>query len=170
VARSPDEARGADIREGICACRFARAGYALVALALLAATGAFALTTRTYTPDAAIGVANSFIDRINAGDLKGAYDLTGGDAAVGASFAEFDARLRHQLAIDILPLHRPATFVGLRSGRQSYGNRLRRWITGRKVDPDVVGVDYSLGVPFEVRLASDERGNWRVIFFQSHAA
>ncbi len=143
---------------------------ALVALAVLAAAVAFGLTTRTYVPPAAIAVANNFIDRINAGDLQGAYSLTSRDAAVGASLAEFDAKVRRQLAIDAFPLRRSAIFVGLRRGGQSCGNRLRRWIAGRKVDPDVVDLDYSFGLPFEIRLRSDQRGNWRIIFFYSHAA
>ncbi len=145
-------------------------GYALSVALVLAAAAAFGLITRTYVPSAAIGVANRFIDRINAGDLPGAYDLTTRDASVGSSFAEFDAKLRRQLAIGAFPLHRPVALVRIRSGDQSYGNRLRRWITGRKVDPDVVDLDYSFGLPFEIRLAPDQRGSWRVIFFQSHAS
>jgi len=138
-------------------------------LAVLA-EGAFALTIRAYVPRAAVGVADSFINRINLGDVPGAYDLTSRDAGVGQSLAEFDARVRRQLAIDAFPLRRSATFVGLRGGGQSYGNRLRRWITGRKVDPDQVDLDYIFGPPFEIRLTSDAHGNWRVVFFQSHAS
>ena len=182
MARSPDEAppgrREAPPVAGSAptsgsggpAYRVAHAGYALVALAVLATTGVFALTARTHVPGVAIAVANSFIERISAGDVMGAYDLTRQDASVGSSLAEFDAKLRRQLAIDTFPLHRSAIFVGLRGGSQSYGNRLRRWIMGRKVDPDVLDLDYSFGVPFEIRLASDERGGWHVVFFQSHAS
>ena len=146
-------------------------GCALTVLAVfLAAATGFGLTARTHVPAAAIDVANSFIDRIKVGDLQAAYRLTGQDAAVGASLSEFDARLRRQLAINAFPLRRAATFVGIRGGGQSYGNRLRRWIMGRKIDPDVVDLDYSFGLPFEIKLASDERGGWHVVFFQSHAA
>ena len=141
-----------------------------VALAGLAAATGYGLTVRSYVPPAAVDVANNFVERVNAGDLPAAHRLTRRDAAVGASLAEFEAKLRRQLAIDAFPLRRPVTFVGARSGGQSYGNRLRRWIMGRKVDPDVVDLDYSFGLPFEIRLAADEGGNWRIIFFQSHAA
>ncbi|HLH91672.1 MAG TPA: hypothetical protein VKX28_24745 [Xanthobacteraceae bacterium] len=150
-----------------------RPGYAitpLIALTAFAAAAGLGLTSRTHVPTAAIAVANSFIDRINVGDLQTAHRLTGRNAPVGTSLAEFEAKLRRQLAIDTFPLHRSATFAGLRAGGQSYGNRLRRWIMGRTVDPDTVDLDYSFGVPFEIRLASDERGNWHVVLFQSHAA
>jgi hypothetical protein len=40
---------------------------------------------------------------------------------------------------------------------------------GRKVDPDQVSVDYYVGMPFEVRLRSDDAGKWRITFIQSHA-
>jgi hypothetical protein len=40
---------------------------------------------------------------------------------------------------------------------------------GRKIDPEQVALDYIFGPPFEIRLASDERGNWKIISFQSHA-
>ena len=140
------------------------------ALAILVATAAFGLTARTHVPPAAIGIANSFIDRINFGDLSEAYSLTRRDAAVGESLGDFDAKLRRQLAIDAFPLHRSVTFVGIRNGGQSYGNRIRRWLSGSKVDPDVVDLDYMFGLPFEIRLASDARGTWRVVFFQSHAS
>jgi hypothetical protein len=32
-----------------------------------------------------------------------------------------------------------------------------------------VDLDYSFGLPFEIKLTSDERGGWHVVFFQSHA-
>jgi hypothetical protein len=155
---------------GIPACRFAHAGYALVVLAALAATAALGLTMRTHVPPAAVDVANTFIDRINVGDVPAAYRLTRQDASVGTSLGEFDLKLRRQLAIDAFPLHRSVNFIAVRGGGQSYGNRLRRWMSGRKVDPDIVDLDYVFAVPFEIRLASDERGNWRVIFFQSHSS
>jgi hypothetical protein len=120
-------------------------------------------------PPAALSIANRFIDLINVGDLQEAYGLTGRNAAVGETLAEFDAKLRGQLAIDAFPLRRPVSFVSLRGGGQSYGNRLRRWVMGRKVDPDLVDLDYDFGLPFEIRLAPGERGNWHVISFLSHA-
>jgi hypothetical protein len=142
----------------------------LAALIGLATATAFGLTVRTYVPPAATSVANRFVDRVSAGDLQAAYELTARNASVGGTPAEFDAKLRRQLAIDAFPLRRPVSLVGLRGGGQSYGNRIRRWIMGRKLDPDVVDLDYDFGLPFEIRLAPDARGTWRVEFFQSHAA
>ena len=66
--------------------------------------------------------------------------------------------------------HRTVEFIGIRGGFQSCGNRLRRRIFGRKIDPDSINIDHFVGEhPFETRLTSDDRGQWRIAFFQSHA-
>ncbi len=66
--------------------------------------------------------------------------------------------------------HRTVEFIGIRGGFQSCGNRLRRRIFGRKIDPDSISIDHFVGEhPFETRLTSDDRGQWRIAFFQSHA-
>jgi hypothetical protein len=114
-------------------------------------------------------ISRNFIDRVQAGDLDGAYMLTSREASVGSSFAGFEASIRRQMGIDAFPAERPVELIGTR-GFQSYGNRLRRWITGRKIDPDQVSVDYFIGLPFEVRLKSNDKGEWRVTYFQSHAS
>ena len=78
-------------------------------------------------------------------------------------------RVRGQLPIDTFPTSPAAELIGSRSGFQSCGNRLRRWVSGRKIDPDIMSVDYVLGAPFEVRLTSDDQGQWWISYFQSHA-
>jgi hypothetical protein len=131
---------------------------------------AAALARWHHIPTKAIGTAQAFVDRLNAGDMRGAYQLTEPRASVGTSLEEFASKVQYQLNADAFPLRRPVKFLGVRSGVQSYGNRLRRWIARRKIDPDQITVDYFFGLPFEVRLASDGMGEWKVVFFQSHAA
>jgi len=58
--------------------------------------------------------------------------------------------------------------LGIRSGPQTYGNRFRRWVMGRVVEPDLISIDYNVAVPFEIRLAL-QGDKWRIVYFQSHA-
>lgn len=53
---------------------------------------------------------------------------------------------------------------------QSCGNRWSRRLRG-KVEMDTISLDFLVqGHPFEVRLRSDQDGEWTVIYFQIHAA
>jgi hypothetical protein len=143
--------------------------FGLVA-AIVVTGGAAALLARwNYVPPEAMKISRSFVDCIRMGDLRGAYLLTNQGVSVGTTLAAFEGNIRQQLRIDAFPVHRSVELIGTRGGAQSYGNRLRRWIMGRKVDPDQVIVDYFFGPPFEIRLASDERGTWQITLFQSHA-
>jgi hypothetical protein len=105
---------------------------------------------------------------VQAGDIDRAYLLTNRGPAVGSTLAAFANRIREQLGVTTFPLDRTIDVIG-RHGIQSCGNRLRRWVLGRKIDPDELSVDYWFDGPFEVRLGSDSNEQWRVIFFQSHA-
>jgi len=58
---------------------------------------------------------------------------------------------------------------GVKGGFQTYGNRLRRWLAGRKVDPDRIGLEFEAGPPLEIRMVSSPDGKWRVTYFQTHA-
>jgi hypothetical protein len=148
------------------------------ALLCAAALGAFlsiganyALSRWRYIPPEPLAISRHFVDLVQAGDLSDAYLLTTGGSDVGATLAEFDARIRQQLLIDVFPTDRPVKLIGIRSGSQSYGNRLRRWLSGRTLDPapgEQFSVDYLVGLLFEVRLAFYE-GKWIIVYFQSHA-
>jgi hypothetical protein len=138
-------------------------------LGILLAIGAgYVLSHWRYVPPEPLAISQTFIDLVQAGDLSAAYLLTDQRGGVGATFAAFDANIRHQLGIDSLPSHRPTQMIGVVSGPQTYGNRVRRWLLGRELDPDQISIDYWVGLPFEIRLAIYE-GNWRIVFFQSHA-
>ncbi len=105
---------------------------------------------------------------VQAGDLSKAYLLWEQRGFVGATPAEFDAKIRHEWGIESFPTHRSVEMLGITSGPQSYGNRLRRWLLRRKLDPTQISVDYLVEIPFEVRLAPDQ-GSWRIVYFQSQA-
>jgi hypothetical protein len=142
--------------------------YGLVAIVIVTTGAAYALAHLSYVPLPPIEISKNFIDLIQAGNLDDAYLLTNQEVSVGSSFAAFEANIRYQMAIDAFPTNRPVKLIGTHSF-QTYGNWLRRSIMGRKIDPDQVSVDYFIGLPFEVRLRSNDKGEWRITYFQSHA-
>jgi hypothetical protein len=144
-------------------------GCGLVLITLAVAGAGYGLARLSCSPDAPWTISRNFIDFVQAGKIADAYALTDRRRSVGRDLAAFDANIRHQLAIDAFPSHRNVEISRNRSDLQSCGNRLRRWILGRKVDPDQISIDYDVGLPFEIRLTSDDNGHWRIIFFQSHA-
>jgi hypothetical protein len=142
----------------------------VLVLIILSATGSgYVLSRSNCLPDAPLAISRNFIDLVRAGELDRAYQLTDQRSSVGRTLATFEARIRGQLPIEPLPTRPAAELIGNRSGFQSCGNRLRRWVSGRKIDPDIMSFDYVVGVPFEVRLSSDDQGRWRISYFQSHA-
>jgi hypothetical protein len=157
-------------QEPVVSWKFVKAAsYGLVAIVIVTTCAAYVLPHSRYVSRVPIDISRNFIALIQAGDLGGAYLLTDQKADVGSTLADFEANIRYQLAIDVFPANRPIKLIGTQGGFQSYGNRLRRWVTGRKTDPDQVNVDYFVGLPFEVSLRSNDRGEWRITYFQSHA-
>lgn len=149
--------------------RAARILLSLSALGVALALGVgYLLSHWLYVPPEPVAISRQFIDLVQAGDLSEAYLLTTQRGFVGATPAEFDAKIRHELGVDSFPTHRPIKMIRVTSGPQSYGNRLRRWLLGRTLDPDEISVDYYVEISFEVRLASHD-GKWRIVYFQSHA-
>jgi hypothetical protein len=144
-------------------------GCGLVLITLAVAGAGYGLSRFSCSPDAPWTISRNFVDLVQAGKIADAYALTDRRRSVRPDLATFDANIRHQLAIDAFPTHRNVEISGNYTGFQSCGNRLRRWIPGRKVDPDQISIDYDVGLPFEIRLTSDDNGHWRIIFFQSHA-
>jgi hypothetical protein len=141
---------------------------AALVLCLLSVAAFTVLSHWTYVPPEALATSRRFVDLAKRRQLSEAYSLTDQGRDVGLTLQDFDTRIRQQLGTDSLPLDAPVEMIGVRSGPQSYGNRLRRWLFGRTVDPDYISIDYFVSVPFEVRLRS-HAGQWRVVFFQSHA-
>ena len=141
----------------------------LVSITMTAIGSRYVLSRSNCLPDAPLAISRNFIDLVRAGELDRAYQLTDRRISVGSTLAAFEAKIRGQLPIDTFPTSPAAELIGSRRGFQSCGNRLRRWVSGRKIDPDIMSFDYVLGAPFEVRLTSDDQGQWRISYFQSHA-
>jgi hypothetical protein len=125
---------------------------------------------RRYIPAEAIETSRRFIALMESGDLRDAYALTAQDRLCGTSFQAFEAKARIQLAEVVQRTHPPVEFVRESNGFQTYGNRVRRWLAGRKLDPDTLSLEFMVGTPFEVRLVSSGDGKWKIAYFQSHAA
>lgn len=139
---------------------------ALLILCGLAGAGYWGLH-RQYVPPDAIAVAERFVSLIKAGNFAEAYSLTTQDALPGRTLEQFEANVQRRVAVDAL---KPTVeWRGVKGGFQTYGNRLRRWLAGRKVDPDSIGLEFEAGPPLEVRMVSSPDGKWRVTYFQTHA-
>jgi hypothetical protein len=146
-----------------------RLTFFLVAITMSATGAGYVLSRSNCLPDAPLAISRNFIDLVRAGEFDRAYQLTDRRIAVGRTLAAFEAKIRGQLNIDTSPTSPAAELIGSRGGFQSCGNRLRRWVSGRKINPDIMSFDYVFGAPFEVRLTSDDQGQWRISYFQGHA-
>ena len=122
-----------------------------------------------YVPPDAIALAERFLSLIKAGNLTEAYSLTTQDALPGSTLEQFESNVEHRMG----GLNEKVSIEwrGRRSGYQTYGNRLRRWLAGRKLDEDRISLEFELGgqVPLEIRVVSLPDGRWRVTYFQTHA-
>jgi hypothetical protein len=148
--------------------RFLIFGLVLLVIAVLTAGAGYWGLRRQYVPPDAIAVAERFISLIEAGNFADAYSLTTQDALSGRTLEQFQANLRAHVGLK-LPARFPAKYVGETGGFQTYGNRLRRWLAGRKIEQDIIHLEFDAGAPLEIRLVSSPDGKWRVTFFQTHA-
>jgi hypothetical protein len=123
-----------------------------------------------YVPSEAIGMSRRFTSLIESGNLREAYALTTQDDLSGSTFEAFETKTRDRINQVVFAAHPPIQWVGERGGFQTYGNRLRRWLAGRKLDPELLSLEFTVGAPFEVRLVSVGEGKWRIRYFQTHAA
>lgn len=139
---------------------------ALLILGGVAGAGYWGLH-RQYVPPDAITLSERFLSLIKAGNLAEAYSLTTQDALPGRTLEQFESNVHRRVAVDALTS--TVEWRGVRGGFQTYGNRLRRWLAGRKVDPDSIGLEFEAGPPVEVRVISSPDGKWRVTYFQMHA-
>jgi hypothetical protein len=139
---------------------------ALLVLCAGAGAGYWGLHRQYVSPDA-IALAERFISLIKAGNFAEAYALTTQDALPGRTLEQFESNVHHRVALDALTA--TAEWRGVKGGFQTYGNRLRRWLAGRKLDPDSIGLEFEAGSPVEIRLISSPDGKWRVTYFQTHA-
>ena len=122
---------------------------------------------RQYVPPDAINLSEHFLSLVKAGNLAEAYSLTTQDALPGRTLEQFVSNVHRRVAVDALTS--TVEWRGVKGGFQTYGNRLRRWLAGRKLDPDSIGLEFEAGPPVEVRVISSPDGKWRVTYFQTHA-
>ena len=141
-------------------------GLALLILGGIAGAGYWGLH-RQYVPPDAIASAERFLSLIKAGNFAEAYSLTTQDALPGRTLEQFESNVHHRVALDTLTP--TVKWRGVKGGFQTNGNRLRRWLAGRKIDPDSISLEFEAGAPVEVRLVSSPDGKWRVTYFQMHA-
>jgi hypothetical protein len=142
---------------------------ALFILGGMAGAGYWGLRRQYVSPEA-IGSAERFLALVKAGNLTEAYALTTQDAMSGRTEEQFEANVHRRIGSVYLDEHAVAELRGIRNGFQTYGNRLRRWLAGRKIDPDGVSLEFSVPAPVEIRLVSSPEGKWKISYFQVHAA
>jgi hypothetical protein len=123
-----------------------------------------------YVPPEAIEMSRRFISLIESGNLREAYTLTTQDDLSGPTLEAFETKTKSRIDQIVFTARPPIQWVGERGGFQTYGNRLRRWLAGRKLDPDLLRLEFTVGAPFEVRLVSLGDGKWKISYFQTHAA
>ena len=122
---------------------------------------------RQYVPPDAVALAERFLSLIKAGNFAEAYSLTTQDALPGRTLEQFESNVHRRVAVNALTA--TVQWRGVRGGYQTYGNRLRRWLGGRKLDPESMGLEFEAGPPVEIRVISTPDGKWRVTYFQTHA-
>jgi hypothetical protein len=144
------------------------AGLMLGGVGLVGAT--FWALHQRYVPSEAVEVSRQFIALIESGNLREAYALTTQDELSGSTFEAFETKARSRINQVVFAARPPIQWVGERGGFQTYGNRLRRWLAGRKLDRDLLSLEFTVGAPFEVRLVSVGEGKWKIRYFQTHAA
>ena len=128
-----------------------------------------------YVPGDVVQVARTFLGELEHQESSAAFQMT--DRSAFKTESQFQERVSSQLGRHLSPgFITRAEFREVRP-RQSWGNRLRRIFFSRRVDPEKYQVDFlitetgsgSCVLPFEVRLAMNSSGTWKVVYFQSHA-
>jgi hypothetical protein len=143
--------------------------FLLLTVVIAAGTIAFWGLHQQYIPPEAVETSRRFISLIESGNLREAYALTTQDDLSGATFEAFETRTKNRIDQTVFAAHPPIQWVGERGGFQTYGNRLRRWLAGRKLDPNLLSLEFTVGTPFEIRLVSAGEGKWKISYFRTHA-
>jgi hypothetical protein len=122
-----------------------------------------------YKPTKAITTAHNFFELMKNGKMEQAYSYTDKNNHVGKTLAQFNEKITKEWRNHGGNPH--YTFKILRIFPfQSYGNVINRFITRRKINMDIISIDFlAQDIPFEIRLRSNKKGEWKVFYFQSHA-
>ena len=130
------------------------------AIALLASGGFYWLGAE-HRPQEAIAQAQKFVELVQTNELDEAFQLTLKNDIVGKTDADFATIVKRQFC----RLDKQTTTFPF----QSNGNRTRRWLSGRAIEPSEVTVEFTGSCLFGVTLRYVDGGEWKVYFFQSHA-
>jgi hypothetical protein len=132
----------------------------LCCLIALGASGVF-WSKAAHTPKDAIAKAEAFVLLLKTGKMDEAYNLTLKNELTGKTLAAFETVAKQQFCA----LDKTTTTFPF----QSNGNRWRRWVQGRVLDPPQITVEFTGACLFSVTLHNLSPKNWKVYFFQSHA-
>ena len=128
-----------------------------------------ALTRIEYVPADAVSFSNRYLSLLMEGNATAAYKLTEKNEGTGRTIDAFRDKIRRECTRHGVVQGKKIVFSYV-FPRQTYGNRLRRYLHGRNPDMETISIDYHVGgVPLEIRLSSHGNGKYAVIYFQSHA-
>jgi hypothetical protein len=134
------------------------------------ATFAFAVATTTimtwwlkseHSPSEPVRLARAFVEHLEAKQFGEAFELTTKTGMVGSTVEELEAVAERQMC-------RVDRWVGA-SPFQSNGNRLRRWASGRDIEPSEVQIEFEGECLLGVTVRHIRGSEWRVSKFQRHA-
>jgi hypothetical protein len=118
-----------------------------------------------YRQNAAKNIAYSFIKLLETNKINEAYELTVKGSYIGDTISDFR---NNSDVVAIQIKNAPIIFYGLRPA-QTYGNRLRRWIYNRNIDPDILYFEYSVGkIPVSIIMKKNNE-KWNVYRVEIHA-
>jgi hypothetical protein len=117
-----------------------------------------------FAPPEPMALAFRFIADLQNGRIDDAYKLTDQGSDVGTNVRVFGA---NEDVVFLVSSKHPV-FLEWVHPTQSRAQRIVRIIRRVQVDPDVLYVNFYVGLPFLVRLQHTRRG-WTVSYFEVHA-
>lgn len=128
---------------------------------------------RPYPYSEVTNTGNRFITALLDRNYESAFQLTVKNTDVGETLPAFAANAQKEFGFT----HASATGFSFGaptiSPLQTFGNRLRRWYEGRKVDEREVDADYKIKtetthVPVRIHFVYQSDGTWKITRFQAH--
>ncbi len=130
---------------------------------------AFVFLRSEYRASEPVLLGRAFINFLANEDFEKAFFFTAKGPMTGRTFPEFTTVAKHQfplrgkVEVQLNGIHPP----------QTYGNRVRRWLSGRPIEQESLSTDFRVYdgtqlVLFEVRFKRHDHA-WKIVYFQSHA-
>lgn len=139
----------------------------IILLSAMGTATILAVAIFSFRPSAspeAIGLAFRFIADLRENRIGDAYELTDHGGDVGTDVRTFAAKAD---IVFLTSSRHPVSLSWVRP-QQSRAQRIARIIRGARVDPDVLYINFDVGLPFLVRLRHTQQG-WAVSYFEVHA-